>query len=109
MKAFLRHDMSCSPSRKLAISSGASGIRKSKFLQKHTGSSQGRAEEQYSPFISSWIVFGDVTSDRDCQPHPRRKYHPLQDKYSSGSGNNNHYGSNTASFRLDIDVCPLSE
>ena len=33
MKALRLQDMSCSPSRKLAISSGASGIRKSKFLK----------------------------------------------------------------------------
>lgn len=32
MKAFLLQDMSCSPSRNLAISSGASGIRESWFL-----------------------------------------------------------------------------
>ena len=33
MNAFLLHDASCSPSRKLAINSGASGIKKSKFLK----------------------------------------------------------------------------
>lgn len=32
MKAFLLQDMSCSPSRNLAINSGASGIRESWFL-----------------------------------------------------------------------------
>lgn len=32
MKAFLLQDMSCSPSRNLAISSGASGIKESWFL-----------------------------------------------------------------------------
>lgn len=32
MKAFLLQDMSCSPSKNLAISSGASGIRESWFL-----------------------------------------------------------------------------
>ena len=33
MKAFRLHDASCSPSKKFAINSGASGIRKSKFLK----------------------------------------------------------------------------
>lgn len=33
MKAFLLQDISCSPSRNLAISSGPSGIRKSQFLK----------------------------------------------------------------------------
>ena len=37
MKALRLHDMSCSPSKKLAISSGASGIRKSKFLEDTNG------------------------------------------------------------------------
>jgi len=35
MNAFRLHDASCSLSRKFAISSGASGIRKSKFLKVH--------------------------------------------------------------------------
>ena len=59
MKALRLQDMSCSPSRKLAISSGASGIRKSKFLKhKHRFGLleiRSRGWEKLSHFFFAWL------------------------------------------------------